>query len=178
MIGDLISLFFGILFISIYKIIYPFRISFKLIPKFNCSVKFGIKRKSKIVFGKNTRCRNNVSFRAYNKSKITIGDNFFANDNCSINCQQEIKIGNDVFLGQNVQIFDHDHDFNEMDNFICSSVKIGNHVWIGANSIILKGVTIGDNCIIAAGSIVTKNVPSNTKLIQKRQNEFVQIKED
>ena len=38
-------------------------------------------------------------------------------------------------------------------------IKIGNDVWIGCNSIILKGVTIGDGAIVAAGSVVTKDVP-------------------
>ena len=40
-------------------------------------------------------------------------------------------------------------------------VKIGKRCWIGANAIILPGITIGDNCVIAAGSVVTKDVPSN-----------------
>ncbi len=40
-------------------------------------------------------------------------------------------------------------------------VTIGNNVWIGANSVILPGVSIGDNTVIGAGSIVTKNIPSN-----------------
>lgn len=35
-------------------------------------------------------------------------------------------------------------------------------VWIGCNSIILKGVSIGDNSIIAAGSVITKDVEPNT----------------
>lgn len=39
---------------------------------------------------------------------------------------------------------------------------IGNNVWIGVNSIILKGVKIGDGAIIGAGSVVTKDVPSMT----------------
>ena len=40
-------------------------------------------------------------------------------------------------------------------------VKIGNNVWIGANSTILKGVTIGDNSIVATRSVVTKDIPAN-----------------
>lgn len=40
-----------------------------------------------------------------------------------------------------------------------ASVRIGDNVWVGARSIILKGVTIGDNAIIAAGSVVTRSLP-------------------
>jgi acetyltransferase-like isoleucine patch superfamily enzyme len=43
-----------------------------------------------------------------------------------------------------------------------SAVRIGNHVWIGAQAIILKGVTIGENSVVAAGAIVTKDVPPFT----------------
>ena len=48
-------------------------------------------------------------------------------------------------------------------------IKIGNNVWIGANSIILKGVTIGDNSVIAAGTIVREDVDSNTLYYQERE---------
>ena len=40
-------------------------------------------------------------------------------------------------------------------------VKIGNGVWIGANSVVMPCVTIGDNSIIGAGSVVTKDIPPN-----------------
>lgn len=39
-------------------------------------------------------------------------------------------------------------------------VEIGNNVWIGVGTTILKGVTIGDGAIIAAGSVVTKDIPA------------------
>lgn len=37
--------------------------------------------------------------------------------------------------------------------------KIGNDVWLGANVVVLRGVTIGDGCIVAAGAVVTKDLP-------------------
>lgn len=42
------------------------------------------------------------------------------------------------------------------------NIKVGDHVWIGAHSIILKGVSIGNNSIIGTNSIVTKSIPSHT----------------
>ena len=38
-------------------------------------------------------------------------------------------------------------------------VRIGDHVWIGASAVILKGVTIGENSVVAASAVVTEDVP-------------------
>ncbi|POB65431.1 galactoside O-acetyltransferase, partial [Vibrio vulnificus] len=40
-------------------------------------------------------------------------------------------------------------------------VHIKDNVWIGANSVVLPGVTIGENSVIGAGSVVTKDIPAN-----------------
>ncbi|MBZ4299525.1 hypothetical protein LAJ56_16345 [Streptococcus pneumoniae] len=52
--------------------------------------------------------------------------------------------------------------------FKTAPVMIGENVWIGANSIVLKGVSIGENSVVAAGSVVTKDIPADTIFIQKR----------
>ncbi|MDY4985243.1 MAG: acyltransferase [Treponema sp.] len=176
MIFDLISVIFGLLKFIIYKIIYPCRITIRGIPKLNFNTRFGIKKGSKLFINKGFRSRNNVSFRVYSKGLITIGTNFFINDCSSINCHNSITIGNNVFIGQNVNIYDHDHDFkNDIYKFITKPIVIGNNVWIGAGSIILKGVTIGDNSVIAAGSIVTKDIPANSMFLQKRKSDTKEI---
>ena len=127
-----------------------------------------MKRNIKFIVGKKFRIRNNVSFRIYNEGRVIVGNNCFFNDGCSINCQKKIEIGNNLICGQNVMFFDHDHDYkNDINNFIRDEIKIGNNVWIGANCIILKGVTIGDNVVIAAGSIITKNVEKNKMVYNK-----------
>ena len=48
-----------------------------------------------------------------------------------------------------------------MDGMYSFPIKIGNTCWIGANVIVLPGVTIGDNSVIGAGSVVTKDIPAN-----------------
>lgn len=38
-------------------------------------------------------------------------------------------------------------------------------MWIGANAVVLQGVTIGDNSVVGAGSVVTKDVPANVVVV-------------
>ena len=167
---EYISLFWGFIKIYIFKLLYIKRIKFDGKPKMNYSFKIAIKKGSKLILGKNFRARNNVSFRIYDNGLVNIGENVFFNDGCSINCQKNIEIGNNVMFGQNVMLFDHDHDYrNNMNNFVRDDIKIGNNVWIGANCIILKGVTIEDNTVIAAGTVVNKNVCGNKLIYTKRK---------
>lgn len=95
-------------------------------------------------------------------AKLNLGSGYI-NRNVKIRCFKEITIGKDVAISENVSIWDS--DAHELQNNLRDNVqpiKIGNHVWIGMNSIILKGVEIGDGAVIAAGSIVNKNVEANS----------------
>lgn len=115
---------------------------------------------------------------------IKFGKNCFANVNCVFLDTDTIEIGDNTMLAPGVNIFtanhpaktterivqlDDDVEFNgEYDDSVdytftnySEPVKIGKRCWIGANAIILPGITIGDNCVIAAGSVVTKDVPSD-----------------
>lgn len=83
------------------------------------------------------------------------------NRNVKIRCHQEIVIGNNVAISENVTIWDSDaHQIIGKETETTKPIKIGNHVWIGNNVTILKGVTIGDEAVIAAGSVVNKDIPS------------------
>ena len=86
-----------------------------------------------------------------------------------------VTIGNDVICGTNVMIGDRNDHENRYPEWQPKPVNVGNNVWIGMNSIIMRGVTIGDNSIIGAGSIVTKDIPADVvavgspcKVIKKR----------
>ena len=170
MLYEIISTFFGIIKTLILKLMYFNRIKIKGLPKCNVTTSIKIASQSNLIINGAIRTRNNVSIRVDNKGKLIIGKNCFLNDNCSINCKKNIVIGNNFMCGQNVNIFDHDHDYkNDINNYVENSVIIGNNVWIGANSIILKGVNIGDNVVIAAGSIINKDVPDNCVAYNKKE---------
>ncbi len=77
-----------------------------------------------------------------------------------------VYIGNDVNIAQNVTISGLNHNYTNPDLTISSqgistaSIHIDNDVWIGANAVLLAGITIGSHSVIAAGSVVTHDVPS------------------
>lgn len=79
-----------------------------------------------------------------------------------------INIGDNVLMAQNVSIIAANHSVRSELPYRDSSwdttrtgVSIEENVWIGANAIILPGVTIGANSIVAAGSVVTRTIPAN-----------------
>lgn len=90
---------------------------------------------------------------------VGIGNGTYLNRRTEITCKGSISIGEDCAISWDVLITDT--DYHQLgDSPAVAPVKIGNHVWIGAKSIILKGVTIGDGAVVAAGSVVTKDVPA------------------
>lgn len=124
---------------------------------------------SNVHIGKGFYSRSNVIIHSLKDAKIEIGDNCFLNHNCSITAMESITIGNGCTFGNNVVIVDHDHDYYTGKGFSTSSVYIGKHVWVGANTVILQGSNIGDHCVIAAGSVIKGCVPPNTLVYQKRE---------
>lgn len=95
---------------------------------------------------------------------LKIGSNFNVTGSLRICCEHYIKIDDDCMFSWDVSLLDTDyHPIKDIENKIINSprpIKIGKHVWIGCNCIILKGVTIADNSIISAGSIVKKGLDS------------------
>jgi len=98
---------------------------------------------------------------------LEIGDNVGINHYCFIGVRGKIKIGNNVIFGPRVSVFSENHNSENLEIPIKEqgetrkTTTIGDNVWIGANSIILAGVTIGSGAIIAAGAVLSKDVESN-----------------
>jgi acetyltransferase-like isoleucine patch superfamily enzyme len=94
--------------------------------------------------------------------KLRIGDRVFINNGVFLACCQEIIIGDDVAIANDVYITDSDSHGVEGRKVREAPVRIGNGSWIGARSVILPGVTIGSRALIAAGAVVTRDVPDDT----------------
>ena len=111
--------------------------------------------------------------KTFTKTATVIIENNVDLNGTSIACRStKIHIKSNTLIGPNVSICDSDFHCIEPEYRIpgkrkaCfendKDVTIGENVWIGMNSIILKGVTIGDNTVVGAGSVVSKNLEPNS----------------
>ena len=95
---------------------------------------------------------------------IRIGRNVFINSGCHFQDQGGIEIGDATLIGHNAVLATINHDLDPSMNRAnhYAPIKIGKHVWIGSNAVILQGVEIGDWSVVAAGAVVTRDVPPMT----------------
>lgn len=110
---------------------------------------------------------------------MAIGNNtvIYSPNNCVIDQTRPwmIEIGDNVSITTGVTILTHGYDwsvFKGMYGDVLGSaghVKIGDNVFIGMNSTILKGVTIGNNVVIGANSLINKDVPDNSVVVGNPQ---------
>lgn len=138
-----------------------------------------IRGQGKIIFGKevvfNSSSNANpiggdvrMVLRVSPKALLEIGD-YSGISNSAIICHEKISIGKYVKIGGSVKIYDTDfHNLNWLSRLQkgldipnTKPITIGDYVFIGANTIILKGVSIGEKSIVGAGSVVTKSIPDN-----------------
>ena len=127
--------------------------------------KGAIKRHGKqVVFGR--------GFRMIGVNNIEIGSDVSIGENSLFMCTRaNIKIGDHVMTGPRVTMITGGHRMDILGRYMTTikneekaleddqDIVLEGDNWIGANAVILKGVTIGKGSVIAAGAIVTKDVP-------------------
>lgn len=95
---------------------------------------------------------------------VHFGKNVYANFNLTLVDDTHIYVGDYTMFGPNVTVATAGHpilpELREKGCQYNAPVRIGRNCWIGANAVIVPGVTIGDNTVIGAGSVVTKDIPS------------------
>lgn len=114
-------------------------------------------------------CYEKCTFFVDRGAVLKIGKNVGISQ-AAVICHKGITIGDNVKIGGGVCIYDT--DFHSLDPKIRRSeddlknraeipIIIHNNVFVGAKSIVLKGVEIGENSVVGAGSVVTKSIPAN-----------------
>lgn len=102
---------------------------------------------------------------------IKIGNENFIGERVQIQGRGGVEIGNRCMIGANTFISSSNHDIHDplADNYLRKEIPaqtiIDDFVWIGANSVIVAGITIGHHSIIGAGTIVTKDVETYSMIV-------------
>lgn len=140
----------------------------------------GRKDPGRVSLGDSVICRGLLRVEQFGDGRIEIGDGVYIGDDCLVSCSLSVWIGRNTLLAHGVHIFDNDThplDWQQRAEDVRSILRgnpqqkppipaapvvIGEHAWIGFNSVILKGVSIGARSVVASASVVTKDVPPDT----------------
>jgi acetyltransferase-like isoleucine patch superfamily enzyme len=98
--------------------------------------------------------------------KIRIGSGTYINRHTMLDATESLVIGSACAIGPGCYLTDHDHGQDPASAplaqpMVSAPTRLGDRVWLGANVVVLKGVTVGDRAIIGAGSVVTKDIPAD-----------------
>lgn len=93
--------------------------------------------------------------------ELRFGANQYFNGDCFFSCYNNVFMGNNVMCGWNVSFMTTNGHLVIVDGIErerTAPIRVGNHVWIGSDCAIGKGVSIADNTIISHHSVVVKNL--------------------
>ena len=117
-------------------------------------------------FERGPRCAIGGDFHGHFHGRVRWGSDVYFNVGCYVSALEELSIGDRCRFGERVSIHDEDHLFEprgvDRGRYRTSPVIIGDDVWVGAGSIVLRGTRIGDGAVVAAGSVVRGEVPPHT----------------
>jgi acetyltransferase-like isoleucine patch superfamily enzyme len=105
------------------------------------------------------------NFRNLPQAGITIGENCFIGEFNVVRGQGGVHIGDGVYTGPMVQFVAVNHVYSDLarpireQGITAKGIVIEDDVWIGANTVVVDGVTIGRGSVIGAGAVVTSDIP-------------------
>lgn len=125
---------------------------------------FQVDRAKNLRLGSRVSIEHDVSFKIVKGSAYLAIDEFtFIGKGVVIDVLGSVKIGSHTLIAPGCFITDHNHGIRRslrIDEQDCeqANVLIGNDVWLGANCVILPGVTISNGAVIGAGAVVNRDV--------------------
>lgn len=142
----------------------------------------GVRINGKVIIADNVRILRNVTISTDGVGIISIGNNVHIGEGTIIFSRLRIEIRNEVIIGPQNIIVDHDHSYKNLNILIKDQGHVGKEilieedVWISSHCCVLKGVTIGKGCVIGASAVVNKDIPNYSvavgipaKVIKKRE---------
>jgi acetyltransferase-like isoleucine patch superfamily enzyme len=107
---------------------------------------------------------NRYAYLQGDRGGIRLGDHVEINNHSIVNGTGGVDIGTDSLIGPGVRLISYQHGIAagatiRSQPSVAGAIRIGRDVWIGANAVVLAGVSVGDGAVIGAGAVVTRDVP-------------------
>jgi len=103
------------------------------------------------------------------EGELHIGDQFRFTTNSTIVCFKEIRFGKSVRISWDTIIMDTDfHTIETLDGERINNnkkIEIGDNVWIGMRSSVMKGAKLDDNVILGSNSVLNKYIPGSNQIV-------------
>lgn len=122
-----------------------------------------------VEMGHKVKVEENVEIKIDGKYKdgrsVFIGDSVYIGRGAEFNIIDRITIENQVMIASGAKFVDHDHGIDRLKIIgkhpgKSAPIILQENCWIGANVIVLKGVTVGQGAVVAAGSVVIHSIPA------------------
>lgn len=123
-------------------------------------------KNARITLGRGCRIADHCELQVGGEGLLSIGTRTVIGNYSRIMAATQVRIGARCMISWNCSVFDSTgHRMwleGQEEAEIEAPITIGDDVWIGPYSIVMKGVTIGDSSIVGAGSVVRRDVPPNS----------------
>lgn len=141
------------------------------------SAKLYLHQGGHIAVGRGVRILHGAVISVLPKAQLDLGDGCILNHGSVVYCASQIYIGSNVRVAHYCSLIDHDYDYRSQKSFdapkISIPIRLGDNVWLGANVIVLKGVTIGCNSVVGALTLVSKSIPDRSLVCSAASRELV-----
>lgn len=112
---------------------------------------------------------------------LTIGEHFSVSGSLRICCENCITIGCGCMFSWDVSLLDTDyHPIVNQDGVVTNTsraITVGNHVWIGCNNTILKGVNIADDIVISSGNTIKTSLKQSNSIYGEKSDNVALLKD-
>jgi hypothetical protein len=128
-------------------------------------VRFVLEEGARVEVGEGVWLRSElgpVRIFAFAGAELELAPEAFLNG-CHVSAKRRVRVGRRSWVGPGSRVFDSDqHDFDDARPERSEPVEIGDHVWIGSDVTVLRGVRVGHHSVVGARSVVTRDVPDHT----------------
>ena len=128
-------------------------------------VRFVLEEGARVEIGEGVWLRSElgpVRIFAFAGAELALAPEAFLNG-CHVSAKRSLCVGRRSWIGPGSRVFDSDqHDFDDARPERIAPVEIGDHVWIGSDVTILRGVRVGHHSVVGARSVVTRDIPDHT----------------